>query len=322
MLFHAALRRSFGGQILALLAAAAYYQASGVTQLVSSALGAHDSDLPSLDAAHMKAAASLDGHDGRGAEDHATSADWILQRNPFDSVTPRPLDAPAIAIGAAGVKRPQDPNAYVCQGVKAVVVMAARDPECSMAALTVGDATRPRLVRVGDGIGGGRKVELIEWNRVVLSLESRLCETRMFRSNQQDSADTASAQDKADVATGPISSDITSKIRKIRTNEFEVDREAVDRILESYPALMKTVRIVPEQENGRGVGLRLFGIPPDSLLAALGLENGDRLRSINGFDLSSPETALEAYARLRTAHALVLDINRRGQNQSIQFAIQ
>jgi hypothetical protein len=39
----------------------------------------------------------------------------------------------------------------------------------------------------------------------------------------------------------------------------------------------------------------LFGIRPDTLLGTLGLENGDRLQTINGFDMASPEKALEAY---------------------------
>jgi general secretion pathway protein C len=52
------------------------------------------------------------------------------------------------------------------------------------------------------------------------------------------------------------------------------------------------------------------------------MENGDRLQTINGFDMSSPEKALEAYARLRTAEKLTISLNRKGQNMNIDYNIK
>src|SRR5262249_35426882 len=100
---------------------------------------------------------------------------------------------------------------------------------------------------------------------------------------------------------GSVPPDIASKIQRVSANEFNVDRQVVDKILENQAELMRSARIVPEQENGKVVGIRLFGIRPDTLLGTLGMENGDRLQTINGFDMASPEKALEAYARLRSA---------------------
>ena len=70
------------------------------------------------------------------------------------------------------------------------------------------------------------------------------------------------------------------------------------------------------------VGIRLFGVRQDTLLGVLGMENGDRLQTINGFDMASPEKALEAYARLRTADKLTISINRRGQNMNLDYNIK
>ena len=116
--------------------------------------------------------------------------------------------------------------------------------------------------------------------------------------------------------------EIASKIQKVSATEFNVDRQVVDKILENQAELMRSARIVPEQENGKVVGIRLFGIRPDTLLGTLGLENGDRLQTINGFDMASPEKALEAYARLRTADHLTVQVNRRGQNTNLDFNIK
>ena len=70
------------------------------------------------------------------------------------------------------------------------------------------------------------------------------------------------------------------------------------------------------------VGIRLFGVRPDTLLGTLGMENGDRLEKINGFDMTSPESALEAYARLRTADKLTVSLNRRGQETNVDYNIK
>ncbi len=105
-------------------------------------------------------------------------------------------------------------------------------------------------------------------------------------------------------------------------NEFNIDRGVVDKILENQAELMRQARIVPVQENGKVVGINLFGVRPDTLLGKLGMENGDRLQTINGFDMASPEKALEAYARLRQADHLTVQVNRRGQNMNLDYNIK
>ena len=116
--------------------------------------------------------------------------------------------------------------------------------------------------------------------------------------------------------------DIKNGIQKVGPNEYNIDRGVVDKILENQAELMRQARIVPEQENGKMVGIRLFGVRPDTLLGVLGMENGDRLQTINGFDMTSPEKALEAYARLRTADQLTVQVNRRGSNMNLDYNIK
>jgi general secretion pathway protein C len=83
--------------------------------------------------------------------------------------------------------------------------------------------------------------------------------------------------------------------------------------VEAPAPIIRSVRVVPEQQNGAIIGLRLFGIRPGSLLAAIGLKSGDRLESINGFSVATPEEALEAYARLRSAQRLSVRLHRAGK---------
>ena len=325
--FDAALKKYFSVVILALIAVAAYFQASGITQLVGAKLGLDEKSMVGALApiSPSSGAASLGG-------DHETSARAILDRNPFDSVTPRPLDA----IVAEEEELPEEAAdlehyhlAPPCDGIKALIIAASdSDPAWSMAALSASGPNTSQLVRPGDEISG-RTVQIIEWNRVVLSQGPSLCQVRMFRPADAPGqapapavVEPAPAAPRVSGRPGTLPPDIASKIQRVSATEFHVDRQVVDRVLENQAELMRSARIVPEQENGKVVGIRLFGIRPDTLLGALGMENGDRLQTINGFDMTSPEKALEAYARLRTADRLTVQVNRRGQNINLDYMIK
>jgi general secretion pathway protein C len=70
------------------------------------------------------------------------------------------------------------------------------------------------------------------------------------------------------------------------------------------------------------IGIRLVGVRPDSVLGALGLEPGDVLRSVNGFELTSPERMFDAYARLSTAPRLHLAITHSGRPMEIDYEVR
>jgi general secretion pathway protein C len=188
--------------------------------------------------------------------------------------------------------------------------------------------------RVGDDVAG-KEVVFIGFNpseaspAVWLESGTTLCQVLLFaRGGAPKPAAPAPAPAASEAPKPPrggppkVPDDIANKINKISDTEFQVDRSVVDKILENQAELMKSARIVPEQKDGKVVGVRMFGIRPDTLLGTLGLQNGDRLESINGFNMASPEKALEAYARLRTAASLNVKVNRRGQSMSIDYQIK
>lgn len=322
------LRKYFAVLVLALVALGAYFQAKGATQLVGAAFVA---PVASGSAARSPTQAPL------ALAREPKSAEPIIERNPFDSVT-GPLTAKEIDIP---VPKPEeletkDPlQATACDGVNAFIITESNDPLWSVAALQGAGEPRPRMRRVGDDVAG-KHVEYIGFNplenspSVWLSTGAQLCQVLLFRDQTPvpaaPAATTATPDAPPPVSTGrgatPVPPEIASKIQKISDTEFSIDRAVVDNILERQAELMKSARIVPEQKDGKVLGIRLFGIRPDTLLGTLGLQNGDRLESINGFNMGSPEKALEAYARLRTASNLNIKVNRRGAPLSIDYRIK
>ena len=51
---------------------------------------------------------------------------------------------------------------------------------------------------------------------------------------------------------------------------------------------------------------------PNSLYSAIGVENGDVIQRINGYEMNSPDKALEVYQKLRESPHITLEIERNG----------
>ena len=79
---------------------------------------------------------------------------------------------------------------------------------------------------------------------------------------------------------------------------------------------------MPSFKNGVANGFKLFSIRPGSIYSAIGIQNGDVITRINGFDINSPDKALEIYSRLKDAQNVDLQVDRRGQSMSYHYSIQ
>jgi general secretion pathway protein C len=322
-------KRFFPAVVMLLIAIAAYFQASGVMQLVASSYldGAPAPAPISHAAARSTLAISQDAPAPKSAEP-------ILSRNPFDSVTGPLNKVPETGEGAAVAEAPKldlsNPlSAPDCGGIQAHAITESSDPTWSIAVLQGSGETMGKLRRVGDPVGD-KQVAYIGFNTtknspsVWLTSGAVLCQVLLFATATPEAPPAASAAPPEPKPKGDngVPDDIAKRIQKVSDTEFHIDRAVVDNILENQAQLMRTARIVPEQKDGKVVGIRLFGIRPETLLGKLGLQNGDRLEAINGFEMASPEKALEAYARLRTADSLSVKVTRRGAPVTIDFKIQ
>ncbi len=329
MSFDALLKKYSVYVLLALVGAIAYFQAAGTMQLLGASLTA-----PPIgkNAGTMTAPMPVTPIPSSSPKD----AEPILARNAFDSVT-GPLNK---KLSEASDDQPpaldlSDPlGAVACEGIRAAIITESPDPIWSIAALAGPGETSPKMRRIGDEVAS-KQVVYIGYNSkeespsVWLASGVVLCQVLLFprapvvnpQGSENGGASGVPAEPSPPRGPAKIPQDIADKIQKISDTEFRVDRSVVDKVLENQAELMRSARIIPETKDGQVVGVRLFGIRPDTLLGSLGIQNGDRLETINGFSMSSPEKALEAYTRLRAADGLKLQVNRRGQpvTLDIQF---
>jgi len=101
-----------------------------------------------------------------------------------------------------------------------------------------------------------------------------------------------------------------------------IDRALFDKLFADSTELSRSARLVPSMKNGQTNGFKLYAIRPDSFFSRIGLQNGDTIQTINNFELSSPDKALEAYTKIRTASKLTVGIERRGQTITREYSIR
>ncbi len=320
----ALLKRHFWFVIVALGTVSTFFLSAGATQLVAGKY------LPLDASAVTRAPPKAPIASASAMASRSLSAKSILENNPFDSVTgpirpPPPIDwtpQPVEGTDQREVLFTQCPGPTKLE----ITVVDPVEPRRSFAVFSTGEgiANKP-MVREGGNVSG-RDVAVIVREKVYFREAGSYCFIGMFMPPPPP-APVASAPPPpgpGEVPGAPpkIPPDIEKGIQRVDETNFNIDRMVVDKIIENQAELMKSARIVPESENGKVVGIRLLNIRPDTLLGKLGMVAGDQLRTINGFEMSSPEKALEAYAKLRTAPSIQIGLMRGGKVMNLDFQIK
>jgi general secretion pathway protein C len=135
-------------------------------------------------------------------------------------------------------------------------------------------------------------------------------------------APAASAASSAVDPDAAFLADVQKGVHKVDDTHYTIDRALVDKVLGDPTAVMRSARIVPSIQNGKANGFKMYAIRPNSPFALLGMQNGDTITTINGYDMSNPDKTLEAYTKLKSASNFQIDIIRRGTDQTMNYTIQ
>ncbi len=311
----------------ALVSLVAYFQARGVSSLLGATLISRSGG----GGARFRAARPA-------ASGSARSGDPVLERNAFDSAT-GPLTGDALEAVLPPPPAPDPLEVPRCGDVRVVATAESEDPLESQAVLQVEGDDRGVVRRVGDPIGD-RQVAFIGHNPLEMSPgvwllgETGLCQSLVFdqpsleprrASNAKHESKPKKGEHKSPkgrAKTPKLPSSIRKKIAEIGPGRYRVERSALEAIIEKATVYMKSVRIRPQKEGDKVVGVQLSRVQKGTLLDVLGLKNGDRIQSINGFELAGPAQALQAYARLRLADNIRVQAVRGGRPLELEYRIQ
>jgi hypothetical protein len=255
---------------------------------------------------------------------HATQA--LLEATYLTPETARPPRVPAAPAAPAPPPPRRDPAQLVARNMFCSSCAAPHTTAADAVALAgsvliatgIGDEPRATLRvlasevqgswGVGDGIPGLGRVARIAPTWIEISDASG----RLGRLSLRDPA-TAAAETERGTATPepPAPSPWASRLHKLDDQNYEVERSLVRDLVGG--GAKAGLRPVPVLENGEIKGIRLLGVTPGSVAAALGLQNRDTLSAIDGAPIKNVQQLLDLYARLDQVTTVELSGTRGGK---------
>lgn len=104
---------------------------------------------------------------------------------------------------------------------------------------------------------------------------------------------------------------IGNSVKETSTNNYDIGQNDLDDALGNLSQISMQARAVPAfDDKGRPIGFKMVSIQPDSVFTKIGLKVNDIITRINGYELNSPDKALEVYQKLRTARNFNIDLKR------------
>ncbi len=191
--------------------------------------------------------------------------------------------------------------------VKLLGTLVAANPDWSFASIMDMNTQRSQTYMVGNNLMGATIME-IERERVIINNGGR----REFIDGQPGDGAVAAYTPPVAAPAATPTNNLGSGIKSTGENEYEVPKAEIDKTLSNLNDVAMQARIVPAFKDGQAVGFKLFSIRPDSIYSKIGVQNGDVIRRINGFDMNSPEKALEIYSKLKDSSRIEIEIERNG----------
>ena len=194
-------------------------------------------------------------------------------------------------------------------------------PEWSMAVIYINADREPRVFNINDG------TNQITADALLIEVRSREIVVR-----RTDHYELCKAEGEGTTKASPPrasrskeskgSGDSSGSVTKTGDGEYDVDKSLVDSALSNLSEVATKARIVPSFKNGKPNGFKLFSIKPGSIFAKIGLQNGDVIQKINGYEMNSPDKALELYQKLKDSTNVSIDLQRRGRAKSFSYSIR
>lgn len=245
----------------------------------------------------------------------------ILVRNVFCSTCPPLLQTEEPEADAGP---PPEVQTKTAMPIALLAIMYAPPPngiKWSVAIIRDTEAKSMGAFPVGGKVRGATVTEILE-TRVYFDNQGKTEYIDLFEPPAPPPPPPGAAPPPVAKSDDPFERELANGIKKLSDNKYELQRSTLESVLGNMGLLSRSARIVPELKDGKTAGFRLFAVRPEGPFALIGMQNGDILSSINGLEITSPEKALEVYAKLKSASHLSLGMERNGQKITKEYNIR
>lgn len=257
-----------------------------------------------------------------------------IDEKAFSRVTGIPLPAEDVPVRESVVAQQQDDltsgPVHTSLRVRLLGTTVSTNPSWSFAVIEDTQAHANDTYMVDDRIQGAKVLEIRDdCSDITHSDQPEGCVIVLNNGHREYIDDKEGNGPVASVVAPPVvntapppAKDTGEGIKALGSDHYEVSREELNKTLGNLNEVAMQARIVPAFKDGVATGFKLFSIRPDSIYSKIGIQNGDVIRRINGFEINSPDKALEAYTKLKEASHIEIDVERNGSTVTKQYDIR
>lgn len=197
----------------------------------------------------------------------------------------------------------------------AALVYDRQDPRRSMAVLRGGECAGGRTVHLGSYVGERRVAEIAP-RAVRLKSRDAGCWIGMFtpRAREKVARETALAAKRTPRASGPVTppsrAEMRAGITQLEAMRFRVARNVLERSMARPGQFVAAFRLQPVRDGARTAGMKVGSAPRGTLLARLGIQAGDVLRTLNGHPVTDRAAMAAGLAALARTPRITLALER------------
>jgi len=191
-------------------------------------------------------------------------------------------------------------------------------PETSFAIILDPKSQKQDLYQIDDMILDEARVLKITRCKVVVLREG----AEEILECPEEETDERSSSSRVSYRQSKTSSGDAASVRKVSDSEYLIDETEVENALENINQLITQIRVVPNFQDGKANGFKVFAIKPNSIFSKIGLKNGDVIQNVNDREITSPDKAFAAFQDLKEEKSLSVDILRRGSKKTINYQIR
>ena len=113
-----------------------------------------------------------------------------------------------------------------------------------------------------------------------------------------------------------------SGIVRVDPGTWRVSRNLILENFANVGSLSSQATITPYFVQGQQQGFRLSQIRAGGVLQQIGLQEGDVLQTVNGLDIHTPQSALQAYQQLQTESTVRLNVLRNNNPTTLTYELR
>ena len=194
----------------------------------------------------------------------------------------------------------------------------AGDADIARAIIQDSRAKTQGLFRRGDEIQGATVSQILR-NKVILLNGGREEVLELSVESQEPSA---SPEPAAPASALAQAADPATAVKVVSPTRREIDKAAFLAKAGGIEALATAATVQPYVVDGQMKGVQLTGLENVTVAKALGLENGDVVKNVNGQDLTSLQKAFQVMRKARGQPSVDVQLLRGNEERKLAFGVK